>query len=53
LVLRALDIIVEAIQRPVDPSPIRAAPKAEAQWAVDEFLDQHRQESPVDTPEGI
>jgi hypothetical protein len=27
--------------------------KAEAQWAVDEFLDQHRQESPVDTPEGI
>ena len=27
--------------------------KAEAQWAVDDFLDQHRQESPVDTPEGI
>ena len=27
--------------------------KAEAQWAVDEFLDQHRQESPVDAPEDI
>ncbi len=26
LVLRALDIIVEAIQQPVDPSPIRAPP---------------------------
>ena len=27
--------------------------KAKAQWAVDEFLDQHRQEPPVDAPEGI